>query len=42
MPAEGSVLAHLELEKLGIIGNELHVYPYEAMDMGYGIKAIQF
>ena len=36
VPAEGSVLAYLELEKLGIIGNELHVYPYGGH--GYGIR----
>ncbi|MBT3635764.1 MAG: alpha/beta hydrolase [Opitutae bacterium] len=36
VPAEGSVLMYLELEKLGVKGNELHVYPFGGH--GYGMR----
>ena len=36
VPAEGSVLAYLALEKAGVKGNELHVYPYGGH--GYGMR----
>ena len=36
VPAEGSVLMYLELEKLGVEGNELHVYPFGGH--GYGMR----
>ncbi len=36
VPAEGSVLAYLELEKSGVEGNELHVFPYGGH--GYGMR----
>ena len=36
VPAEGSVLMYLELEKLGVTGNELHVYPFGGH--GYGMR----
>lgn len=36
VPAEGSVLAYLALEKAGVLGNELHVFPYGGH--GYGIR----
>ena len=36
VPAEGSVLMYLQLEKLGVTGNELHVYPFGGH--GYGMR----
>ena len=36
VPAEGSVLMYLELEKAGVKGNELHVYPFGGH--GYGMR----
>jgi acetyl esterase/lipase len=36
VPAEGSVLMYLELEKAGVVGNELHVYPFGGH--GYGMR----
>ena len=36
VPAEGSVLAYLELEKMGVKGNELHVFPFGGH--GYGMR----
>jgi acetyl esterase/lipase len=36
VPAEGSALLYLKLEKMGVIGNELHLYPFGGH--GYGIK----
>ena len=36
VPGEGSVLAYLELEKAGVTGNELHVYPFGKH--GYGMR----
>ena len=36
VPAEGSVLMYLELEKVGVKGNELHVYPFGGH--GYGMR----
>lgn len=39
VPAEGSVLAYLELEKVGVKGNELHVFPFGGH--GYGMRASQ-
>ena len=36
VPAEGSVLAYLALEKAGVNGNELHVYPFGGH--GYGMR----
>ena len=36
VPAEGSVLMYLELEKLGVKGSELHVYPFGGH--GYGMR----
>jgi acetyl esterase/lipase len=38
VPAEGSVLAYLALEKAGVSGNELHVYPYGGH--GYGMRKL--
>jgi acetyl esterase/lipase len=38
VPGEGSVLAYLALEKAGVSGNELHLYPYGGH--GYGIKKL--
>jgi len=37
VPAEGSVLMYLELEKVGVKGNELHVYPFGGH--GYGMRS---
>ena len=37
VPAEGSVLMYLELEKAGVKGNELHVYPFGGH--GYGMRS---
>ena len=37
VPAEGSVLMYLELEKAGVVGNELHVYPFGGH--GYGMRS---
>ena len=39
VPAEGSILAYLELEKAGVEGNELHVFPFGGH--GYGMKKSQ-
>ena len=39
VPAEGSVLAYLELEKAGVQGNELHVFPFGGH--GYGMRVSQ-
>ena len=36
VPGEGSVLAYLALEKAGVEGSELHVYPYGGH--GYGMR----
>jgi acetyl esterase/lipase len=36
VPAEGSVLMYLELERAGVIGNELHIYPFGGH--GYGMR----
>ena len=36
VPGEGSVLAYLELEKAGVLGNSLHIYPFGGH--GYGMK----
>jgi acetyl esterase/lipase len=36
VPAEGSLLAYYELEKAGVEGSELHIYPYGGH--GYGMK----
>jgi len=36
IPAEGSVLTFLALEKVGVVGNELHIYPFGGH--GYGIR----
>lgn len=36
VPGEGSVLAYLALEKAGVDGNELHVFPYGGH--GYGMR----
>ena len=36
VPGEGSVLAYLALEKAGVEGNELHIYPYGGH--GYGMR----
>ena len=36
VPAEGSALLYLKLEKMGVTGNELHLYPFGGH--GYGIK----
>lgn len=36
VPAEGSALLYLKLEKMGVIGNELHLYSFGGH--GYGIK----
>ena len=36
VPAEGSILAYLELEKAGVEGNELHVFPFGGH--GYGMR----
>ena len=38
VPAEGSVLAYLALEKAGVEGNELHVYPFGGH--GYGMRQL--
>ncbi len=38
VPAEGSVLAYLALEKAGVEGNELHVYPFGGH--GYGMRKL--
>ena len=37
VPAQGSVLMYLELEKAGVQGNELHVYPFGGH--GYGMRS---
>ena len=36
VPGEGSILAYLALEKAGVEGNELHVFPFGGH--GYGIR----
>jgi acetyl esterase/lipase len=36
VPAEGSALAYLALEKAGVVGNELHLYPFGGH--GYGMR----
>ena len=36
VPGEGSVLAYLALEKAGVLGNSLHIYPFGGH--GYGMK----
>jgi len=36
VPAEGSALLYLALEKAGIVGNELHLYPFGGH--GYGMR----
>ncbi|MBP51959.1 MAG: xylanase [Opitutae bacterium] len=36
VPAEGSILVYLELEKAGVQGNELHVFPFGGH--GYGMR----
>jgi len=36
VPAEGSALLYLALERAGVIGNELHLYPFGGH--GYGMK----
>ena len=36
VPAEGSALLYLALEKAGVVGNELHLYPFGGH--GYGMK----
>lgn len=36
VPAEGSVLMYLELERAGVVGNELHIYPFGGH--GYGMR----
>ena len=36
IPAEGSVLTYLALEKAGVVGNELHVYSFGGH--GYGLR----
>jgi acetyl esterase/lipase len=36
VPGEGSVLAYLALEKAGVSGNELHIFPFGGH--GYGIR----
>jgi len=35
IPAEGSILLYLALEKAGVIGSELHIYPFGGH--GYGL-----
>ena len=37
IPAEGSILLYLTLEKAGVIGSELHIYPFGGH--GYGLRA---
>ena len=37
IPAEGSVLSYLALEKAGVVGNELHIYPFGGH--GYGLRS---
>ena len=37
--AEGSVLAYLALERAGVVGSELHIYPYGGH--GYGMRKSQ-
>ena len=39
VPAEGSALLYLALEKAGVIGNELHLYPFGGH--GYGMRKSQ-
>ncbi|MEK9772296.1 MAG: alpha/beta hydrolase [Opitutae bacterium] len=36
IPAEGSVLTYLSLEKAGVVGNELHIYSFGGH--GYGLR----
>ena len=36
VPAEGSALMYLALEKAGVVGNELHLYPFGGH--GYGMR----
>ena len=36
VPAEGSALLYLALEKAGVVGNELHLYPFGGH--GYGMR----
>lgn len=36
VPGEGSVLAYLALEKAGVKGNELHIFPFGGH--GYGMR----
>ncbi len=36
VPAEGSALAYLALEKAGVVGNELHLFPFGGH--GYGMR----
>ncbi len=36
IPAEGSVLTYLSLEKSGVVGNELHIYSFGGH--GYGLR----
>lgn len=36
IPAEGSVLTYLALEKAGVVGNELHIYSFGGH--GYGLR----
>ena len=36
VPAEGSVLMYLALERAGVKGNEIHVYPFGGH--GYGMR----
>lgn len=36
IPAEGSILTHLALIKAGVVGNELHIYPFGGH--GYGLR----
>ena len=37
IPVEGSVLSYLALEKAGVVGNELHIYPFGGH--GYGLRS---
>jgi acetyl esterase/lipase len=36
VPVEGSALLYLALEKAGVVGNELHLYPFGGH--GYGMR----
>ena len=37
IPAEGSVLTYLALEKAGVVGSELHIYPFGGH--GFGLRS---